>query len=101
MAKNNDVKKTKTENGNGKIQMFSFTAPLAKSVQLVGDFTHWQKKPIAMQMSERGIWHTKVELTPGEHHYRFLVDGQWQDDPFCAMHVPNPYGSQDAVCRVV
>ena len=100
MAKNNDVKKTASERGNGKTQVFSFDAPLAKSVQLVGDFTHWQQKPIAMQMSERGIWHAKVELSPGEHHYRFLVDGEWRDDPFCSLHVPNPYGSQDAVCRV-
>jgi 1,4-alpha-glucan branching enzyme len=100
MAKNNDATKTKTESGNGKIQVFSFTAPLAKSVQLVGDFTHWQQKPINMQLSEKGIWHAKVQLAPGEHHYRFLVDGQWRDDPQCALHVPNPYGSHDAVCQV-
>lgn len=100
MAKNNHAKRTKTESGNDKIQMFSFTAPLAKSVQLVGDFTSWQQKPIAMQMSAGGIWQARVELTPGEHHYRYLVDGEWRDDPFCALHVPNPYGSQDAVCQV-
>jgi len=24
---------------------------------------------------------TTVELKPGTHHYRFLVDGEWRDDP--------------------
>src|SRR5262245_13549820 len=82
------------------IQPFSFTAPTAMSVQLVGDFTHWKERPIHMQKGHDGIWHTKVQLEPGEHHYRFLVDGQWRDDPECALHAPNPYGSQDSVLQV-
>lgn len=100
MAKSNNVKKTNAGNGNGRMQTFSLTADSAKSVQLVGDFTRWQEQPINMQKSERGIWHAKVELAPGEHRYRFLVDGQWCDDPYCELHAPNPYGSHDAVCRV-
>jgi len=28
------------------------------------------------------------------------VDGQWHDDPECALHVPNPFGGQDAVRQV-
>lgn len=100
MEKSDNLKKTTTGSGNGKTQTFTLAAPTATSVQLVGDFTSWQQKPISMQKGERGIWHAKVELTPGEHHYRFLVDGQWHDDPYCALHVPNPYGSQNAVCRV-
>ena len=80
------------------MQTFSFAAPTATSVQLVGDFTHWQ--PVNMQKGADGIWHTTVELEPGAHPYRLLVDGQWRDDPECALHAPNPYGGQDAVCRV-
>lgn len=70
------------------------------SVQLVGDFTHWQKSPISLQKAEGGIWRTKVTLPPGTYHYRFLVDGQWRDDPECTIRVGNPYGSQDSVRRV-
>lgn len=82
------------------MQTFSFAAPTAMGVQLVGDFTHWQRKPISMQKGAEGIWRANVKLEPGEHHYRFLVDGQWRDDPECALHVPNPYGGQNAVCQV-
>lgn len=80
--------------------MFSFTAPTARSVQLAGDFTQWQQKPVNMQKGQDGIWRASVELAPGPHHYRFLVDGEWRDDPECAMHAPNPFGSQDAVLQV-
>ncbi len=75
-------------------------APKAASVQLVGDFTHWDEEPINMQKGAEGVWSTTVELPPGSHTYRFLVDGQWQDDPQCARREPNPYGGQNAVCEV-
>jgi len=80
--------------------MFSFTAPTARSVQLAGDFTQWQQKPVNMQKGQDGIWRASVELALGPHHYRFLVDGEWRDDPECALHAPNPFGSQDAVLQV-
>ena len=83
-----------------KKQTFSFTAPTARSVQLVGGFTQWQEHPLQMHKNGNGVWTTTVELEPGKHHYRFLVDGQWRDDPECALHVPNPFGGQDAVRQV-
>ena len=85
----------------GKKQTFSFTDATALSVQLVGDFTHWQQKPINMQKGKDGVWRATVELDEGTHHYRFLVDGQWRDDPECALRVDNPYGSQNAVRQVL
>jgi hypothetical protein len=39
-------------------------------------------------------------LEPGTYHYRFLVDGQWRDDPECTLRVDNPYGSNNAVRQV-
>ena len=69
-------------------------------MQLVGDFTHWQKAPINLKKRADGIWQTTVELEPGQHHYRFMVDGQWRDDLECSLHVPNPYGSRNAVRQV-
>jgi 1,4-alpha-glucan branching enzyme len=88
-------------NQNQKQQNFSFTAPTATSVQLLGDFTHWQERPINMRKDTNGIWRASVALEPGTHHYRFLVDGQWRDDPEAGMQVPNPFGSQDSVRQVI
>jgi 1,4-alpha-glucan branching enzyme len=85
---------------DGKRQTFAFTAPTAISVQLVGDFTHWQERPINLRRGVDGVWRTTVELEPGSHRYRFLVDGQWRDDAECAVRVPNPFGSEDSVRQV-
>lgn len=94
------AKKTVSQSNGPKKQLFSFTAPDAMSVQLVGDFTHWQQRPINLQRGADGVWRASVELQPGKHHYRFLVDGQWRDDPECSLHVSNPYGSRNAVRQV-
>lgn len=83
-----------------KRQEFFFRAPEALSVQLVGDFTHWQRMPIAMKKRPDGVWGAAVELAPGTYHYRFLVDGQWRDDPECTVQVANPFGTQNMVCQV-
>jgi 1,4-alpha-glucan branching enzyme len=90
-----NAKKTET-----KPQTFSITAPGALSVMLVGDFTHWQDKPISMKKREGGVWTASVNLSPATYHYRFLVDGQWRDDPECTARVPNPYGGEDCVRAV-
>ena len=85
---------------SSKRQTFRFTAPGAMSVLLVGDFTHWQQKGIPMQKGRDGVWTAGVELPPGKHHYRFIVDGEWRDDPECTLRVPNPYGSENMIRRV-
>jgi 1,4-alpha-glucan branching enzyme len=78
-------------------QVFSFNAPAATSVLLVGDFTHWQKSPISLKKDERGLWKARVALQAGTYHYRFLVDGQWRDDPECTLRVANPFGSHNSI----
>ena len=81
-------------------QVFRFSAPTAMKVLLAGDFTHWTQKALPMQKGQDGVWTITVELTPGKHSYRFIVDGEWNDDPECTVRVPNPYGTQDMVRTV-
>ena len=81
-------------------QTFAFKAPTASSVKVAGDFTNWQKNRISLRKHPDGIWRATVSLTPGEHRYRFLVDGEWRDDPECKLQIPNPFGGQDSVVRV-
>jgi 1,4-alpha-glucan branching enzyme len=81
-------------------QVFSYTAPGALRVQLAGSFTGWQSKPISMTKSDDGIWRTKVKLPPGSYQYRFIVDGQWHDDPTCTLRVSNEFGSSNMLREV-
>ena len=79
---------------------FFLDAPLAKSAKLAADFTDWGNSPLDMVKSEDGVWHALVPLPPGDHSYRFIVDGQWCDDPHPAMCVPNPFGTVNAIVTV-
>jgi len=85
---------------NRRTQTFSFRAPDASSVQLAGDFTQWQESPIGLQKGSDGIWRVVVQLPPGTHHYRFIVDGEWRDDPECILRAPNPFGSENMTRQV-
>ena len=96
MAKKTTIK----NNASSRTQTFAFSAPGATSVQLVGDFTHWQERPINLQKGADGIWRTTVTMEPGAHHYRFLVDGEWRDDPECTVRTPNPFGGQNMMRQV-
>ena len=81
-------------------QKFFYSAPEANSVQLVGDFTHWQGHPIQLVKQVNGVWKNSVGLAAGTYHYRFLVDGQWCDDPQCTVRIPNAFGSHNMVRKV-
>lgn len=75
-------------------------APAAKSVKLAGDFTDWEKRPLDMLRSQDGVWLSVIPLEPGQYSYRFIVDGQWCDDPRSTRRVPNPFGTENALLVV-
>jgi 1,4-alpha-glucan branching enzyme len=83
------------------LRNFSFAASAARRVQRIGDFTQRQEQPVHLHEQPDGVWQMATKLKPGEHHYRFLVDGQWQNDPECNLRVPNPFGCEDSVREVV
>ena len=80
---------------------FHLIAPFAKSVKLAADFTKWEKFPLDLMKSEGGVWHTVVTLPPGHYSYRFIVDGQWCDDPRPARRRHgNSFATANAVVEV-
>jgi len=82
-----------------KIEFF-LNASSAKSVKLAADFTDWEKSPLDLDKIADGVWHAAVLLPPGHHSYRFIVDGQWCDDPLSILRMPNPFGTVKAVTIV-
>jgi hypothetical protein len=50
-----------------------------------------------MREDKSGTWEATVTLEPGKHTYRFMVDGEWRDDPECKLCVANPFGSEDMI----
>jgi 1,4-alpha-glucan branching enzyme len=79
---------------------FEFLAPGAQEVYLAGGFNNWDNNANPMKKDKKGLWKTTLSLKPGRYEYRFLVDGNWENDPSCAGCVPNEFGSQNCV-RIV
>jgi 1,4-alpha-glucan branching enzyme len=80
---------------------FTLAAPQAQSVLVTGSFCDWQTQSHPLKKDRQGTWKTTVPLPPGRYEYRFLVDGNWHDDPQCLERVPNPYGSENCVLHVL
>jgi len=53
-------------------------ASSVSNVEVAGTFNNWE--PTSLKR-KHGRWETTLELTPGPHQYKFLVDGEWKHDP--------------------
>lgn len=71
-----------------------------RSVFVAGTFNDWQPRRLALRPDNEGGWETELVLPPGDYEYRFVVDGEWMDDPLACRVVPNPYGGVNAVLHV-
>lgn len=74
---------------------FVVAIPNANSVEVVGDFTGWQKQ--SMTRDENGVWTLAFDLDPGRYEYAFVIDGQeWKPDPLADEYVKS-YNSTNSV----
>jgi 1,4-alpha-glucan branching enzyme len=78
---------------------FRYSSSDAKKVAVVGSFSHWKEVRL-LKKGKGGDWRTWMNLEPGVYEYRFLIDGQWANDPECDHRVPNEFGSENDVLRV-
>ena len=53
-----------------------------------------------MKKDAQGNWSTTVDLKPGRYEYRFVVDGNWENDQDNNEIVPNPFGTFNNVIVV-
>lgn len=76
---------------------FTCHAPLARQVFLAGDFNNWNTAAIPLQKDAAGLWRVTIPLPPGQHAYKFVVDGQWQADPANPDRVKDGFGGYNSV----
>jgi hypothetical protein len=41
-----------------------------------------------------------MNLAPGTYEYRFVIDGEWREDPCCQLRSPTPYGGDNSILVV-
>jgi 1,4-alpha-glucan branching enzyme len=76
---------------------FDFSASESKAVYLAGDFNNWESQATPLKRNKRGIWKTSINLKPGRYEYRFIADGNWENDSSCCGCVPNGLASMNCV----
>lgn len=86
---------------------FSCHAPKAGAVSVAGTFNGWDPSATPLTRRADGTWAATLDLAPGRHEYKFVVDGQWCCEPGCeephngCPHcVPNPFGTMNRVIEV-
>ncbi len=80
--------------------VFKPSAMSCQRVELAGTFNDWQPGDCRMTRQKDGSFRKRLQLGPGEHRYKFLVDGQWLADPEADRLVPNPFGSLDSAVTI-
>ncbi len=75
-------------------------SPFAAQVNLAGDFNGWEMTTLVLRKDADGLWRITVELKPGSYAYKFLVDGQWVNDPNNPRTAANQFGSLNNVIEV-
>ena len=86
---------------------FTCHAPEAKAVFLVGTFNAWKPDSTPMAKGTGGDWGVALDLPPGHHEFKFVVDGSCCCEPGCEKAyqgcpkcVPNPFGTMNRVIEV-
>jgi 1,4-alpha-glucan branching enzyme len=80
--------------------IFSLDFSGANEVILMGDFNNWNPKKHVMKRDNNGVWNRTVLLPPGNYQYKFLVDGQWKEDPKNNQTCLNCFGSYNNILNL-
>jgi hypothetical protein len=72
----------------------------ARNVCVAGTFNDWKPMQTPLRQNGVGEWEVDLSLAPGDYEYRFVVDGEWTDDPLSCHQVANPFGGVNAVLHV-
>lgn len=76
---------------------FGYFDPLAKEVAVGGFFNSWNRTANPMAKDTNGTWVATVLLKPGNHAYKFCVDGKWIPDPSNPITVEDGEGGRNSV----
>jgi chromosome partitioning protein len=76
----------------------------ARDVRIAGDFNDWiPDKGVESSIDAQGdtrVWTKILRLAPGTYHYRYVVDGRWQEDPDNPRAEPGAPGERSSLLVV-
>jgi len=81
-----------------------FRDAAATDVRIAGDFNGWvPDKGVHSLIESEGrarVWTKILQLPPGTYEYRYIVDGEWREDPSNPEAVPSSVGGRNSVLVV-
>lgn len=76
----------------------------AGDVRIAGDFNGWVPdrgvRSLIASEGDTRVWTKVLTLEPGTYQYRYVVDGEWKEDPSNPKSVPGPTGQPNSILRV-
>ena len=72
----------------------------ANQVELAGSFTGWQRKSM-QPIRNSGYWEIYLQVTPGEHRFAYILDGDRQiADPTLPASENDDFGGRNSILNV-
>ncbi len=75
-------------------------APQASEVFIAGEFNNWKLDENSRMEQTNGCWTKRLKLDNGKYRYRFVIDGNWSEDPANPVTQLNNYGTLDSLLEV-
>ena len=81
---------------------FVFVQESGETPYLMGSWDAWRFPGILMakQEGESQTWKAAVQLSPGEHQFRYRIGNEWFNDPSADRYVDNGLGTDNSVVIV-
>ena len=76
----------------------------AGDVRIAGDFNGWVPdrgvRSLIASEGQTRVWTKVLTLEPGTYQYRYVVDGEWREDPTNPRSAPGPTGQPNSILHV-
>jgi len=73
---------------------------VASTVAVAGSFNGWNSVSDLLKETSDGVFELSLELPPGTHQYKFVVDGKWTEDPTNPEKSADGFGGFNSIIRV-
>jgi chromosome partitioning protein len=84
--------------------VIEYRDPGAADVRIAGDFNGWVPDRDVLssthQEGETRVWRKVLRLAPGTYEYRYVVDGEWREDPANPDRMPTAMGPPNSLLVV-
>jgi len=80
--------------------LLELLAPEASRVAVAGEFNNWNPIDTPLSNTGQGLWVVRLMLRSGQYEYRFVVDGQWVEDPEAPQRMANSHGGFNSLLTV-